>query len=124
MIRLPACIFALALTIPLAATAQDAPPEAGYATDLQVTLEGTVASFDWSDPHCRMIVMVTLPDGGEIAWNLELAAPDELKAQGWSAKSVKRGERIELEVNPSLDGTTSGLVLAARRSNGRPIGRS
>jgi hypothetical protein len=117
-------LTALALTLPAAAAAQEDAAVSEFATDLHVTIEGTVASFDWAAPHCKMTVMVTLPDGRDIAWNLRLAPPDELKVQGWRPNSLKPGQRVELEVNPSLDGTTSGLVLAARRSNGKPIGKT
>lgn len=117
------CFLVVALAAPAALTAQDADPTSEFATDFQVQLAGTVSSFEWSDPYCRMTVLVPLPDGRKVAWNLRLAPPAELKAKGWRSNSVKPGTEVELEVSPSLDGTTSGLVLAAKRSNGKPIGK-
>ncbi|MXO59118.1 hypothetical protein GRI89_06140 [Altererythrobacter salegens] len=112
-----------AFALPMAAAAQEAAPESDFATDLRVTITGTVSSFDWTDPHCQLMLKVPLPDGGEISWNLELAPPAELKARGWKPSSLKPGNRVELEINPSLDGTTSGYVLAARKE-GKPIGKT
>jgi hypothetical protein len=124
MTRLRILLPIIALAAPIAASAQDAAPGSNFATDIRVTIAGTVSSFDWTDPHCQMTVVVPLPDGREIAWSLDLAAPAELEAQGWRPGSVKPGHKVELEVNPSLDGSASGYVLAARKGSGKPIGRA
>lgn len=117
-------LAAAALAAPVAVSAQDSAVATDFDTARTVTLAGTVSSFDWSDPNCKMTLLVSLPNGNQIAWDLELAAPDELKARGWRASSVKPGNKIQLEINPSLDGSTSGYVLTAKKGNGKPIGKS
>ena len=59
-----------------------------------------------------------------LAVEIDQLAPAELEAQGWRPGSVKPGHKVELEVNPSLDGSASGYVHAARKGNGKPIGRA
>ena len=124
MNRLHVCLIALAIATPAAATAQEFADESEFASDLQVSLAGTVTSFHWAEPQCRVVLLVALPNGSEVSWRLDLAAPDELEARGWKPSSLKPGAKVQLDVTPSMDGSTSGEVVAARRSNGKPIGRA
>jgi hypothetical protein len=129
MNRLHVCLIALAVATPTAATAQEFADESfadesEVASDLQVSLAGTVTSFHWTEPQCRVVLLVALPNGRDVSWQLQLAAPDELEARGWKPSSLKPGTKVQLDVTPSMDGSTSGEVVAARRSNGKPIGRT
>jgi Family of unknown function (DUF6152) len=75
------------------------------------TLEGTVESFQWSNPHSTF-TLVLKPDGhGEpIRWNIITSGPAVLKRFGWTRDSLKAGDRISVLLNPMSDGSHGGRL--------------
>ena len=47
-------------------------------------------------------------------WSLELTSPGNLTRTGWNRKSLKAGDKVELQVNPLRDGTHGGSFLQAK----------
>jgi hypothetical protein len=114
-------VAALALTLPVTrATAHHSP--AMFEAERQLTLTGTVREFQWANPHCYIQLMVPA-DGGEVEWSLELGAPLYLRNSGWSPTTLEAGDRIAVTVLPLRAGGRGGLVLQAKRADGKPIGR-
>ena len=90
---------------------------AGYDMAKTITLTGTVAEFDWSNPHCVIYVDVK-GDNGELKhWTLELAPPSLMSRGGWTKSSLKPGDQITVETHPSKNGApvgtsgTAGFIL-------------
>jgi Family of unknown function (DUF6152) len=75
------------------------------------TLEGTVESFHWSNPHSTF-TLVLKPDGhGElIRWNIITSGPAVLKRFGWTQGSLKAGDRVSVVCNPMTDGSHGGRL--------------
>ena len=85
-----------------------------------MTLEGTVTEFQWTNPHA-FIEMEVPADGKVTHWSIELNSPNNLKRQGWSRSSLKRGDKVTLRMNPLRDGHPGGLFLDVRLANGKVL---
>ena len=82
-----------------------------------VTLEGTVAEFQWTNPHA--FIEMTVPSRGATRrWSIELNSPNNLRRQGWSRTSLHSGDVISLRMNPLRDGQAGGLFLDLRKADG------
>jgi len=84
-----------------------------------VTLEGTVRQFQWTNPHCYIQLLV---DGTE--WNMEMGAPVYLYNRGWRPSTLKAGDRIRITAAPLRSGANGGLVLDVVSLDGKTIGRT
>jgi hypothetical protein len=74
-------------------------------------LRGTLETFQWSNPHVTLKMLVQ-PDGGGAAqeWGLVTSGPAVLKRFGWTRSSLKPGDRISVVFNPMSDGSRGGRL--------------
>ena len=79
-----------------------------------VTLEGTVAEFQWTNPHA----FIELEAAGGRHWSIELNSPNNLKRQGWTKAALKPGDRISLRMSPLRNGKPGGLFLDLTKADG------
>ncbi len=86
----------------------------------QMTLEGTVREFQWTNPHSFIELDVPNP-GGVQRWSIELNSPNNLTRQGWRRTSLKAGERISVRIAPLRSGHTGGLFLDLTKADGRVL---
>jgi len=86
-----------------------------------MTLEGTVAEFQWTNPHSFIEMDVPQAGGAAQRWSIELNSPNNLKRQGWSRSALKSGDRITLRMNPLRDGRHGGLFLDVKLANGTTL---
>ena len=59
-----------------------------------VTVKGTVANFEWKNPHPMMTVEVRSEDGGIETWQIGGPAINRMEAKGWTKNTVKPGDTI------------------------------
>ena len=112
--------MALGLVLPLglAGPAQAHHSFAMFDQKKIVTLVGTVAEFQWTNPHA--FIEIDVPGGGKVVhWSIELNSPNNLKRQGWSRASLKTGDKISLRMNPLRDGKPGGLFLDLKKADGK-----
>ena len=69
----------------------------------RITLKGTVAEFQWTNPHAFIELDVSGTDGHGGHWQVELNSPNNLKRQGWKSSSLKTGDAISLTLFPLRD---------------------
>jgi Family of unknown function (DUF6152) len=75
------------------------------------TLEGTIESFEWSNPHVVLKLLVKPDDRGEPQeWSIETSSPAILTRFGWRRNSVKPGDRVRVVCNPLRDGSPGGRL--------------
>ena len=86
----------------------------------QMTLEGTVHEFQWTNPH-SFIELDVENRGRTQRWSIELNSPNNLTRQGWRRTSLKAGERISVRIAPLRNGHTGGLFLDLRKPDGRVL---
>jgi Family of unknown function (DUF6152) len=106
--------FPLASTVALLVLAAVSPSfahhgTAGYDMSKTITLTGTVAKYEWSNPHITLYVDAKDEKGQPQRWSLELSAPLLMKRFGWSSTSMKVGDQIVAEAHPSRNGAPVGI---------------
>jgi hypothetical protein len=76
-----------------------------------LTFKGTVKTFQWTNPHVILSVLVQ-PDGGGAAqeWALETTSPGVLTRAGWTRQSIKAGDRVSVVISPLRDGSHGGSL--------------
>jgi hypothetical protein len=80
-----------------------------YDRTKTVTLTGTVQTFQWTNPHV-VIWLIVQPAGGGAAeeWGIETTSPGVLTRSGWARTSIKTGDKVSVEFNPMHDGSHGG----------------
>jgi hypothetical protein len=100
-----------------------------YDGTKQTTVKGVVTQFRFVNPHAMMQLDVADASGKITKWVVEFDGRLNLSNVGWTADSIKSGERVTVTGNPShsemnrlfflklvhADGTE--LVRGAQRSN-------
>ncbi len=84
---------------------------AAYDSTKTLTLTATVEAFEWANPHAviRMLVQDNAPDA-QAEWDVETSSPSILQRFGWMRKSIKRGDRVMVVLNPMRDGSHHGRL--------------
>ena len=70
-----------------------------------VTLKGTVARMEWTNPHAWLHVDVKGGDGKVVSWMVEGGAPNALLRRGWNKNSVPAGTAVIVEGFRARDGS-------------------
>jgi hypothetical protein len=74
-----------------------------------VTLKGVVKELQWTNPHVILWVETTPSGGGTPElWSAELTSPGNLTRNGWTKRTLKPGDRVEVDVSPLRDGGKGG----------------
>jgi hypothetical protein len=76
----------------------------------QVTLQGTVQEFQWTNPHAWVILTVDR-NGRAQQWAIEMSGPNGLARQGWRPKTLTPGMPVTLTIHPLRDGTNGGQFM-------------
>ena len=88
----------------------------------QVSLQGTVKDFQWTNPHAWIDLKVPNAQGGEDVWGVELNSPNNLKRQGWKSSSLATGDKVTVVINPLRDGKKGGLFVSLTLPDGKTLG--
>jgi hypothetical protein len=93
--------------------------------DLRQTaiVEGTVAKHEWKNPHTFVWVYVKKPGNaaGYDLWGFENGPTGLMQRQGWSAQSVKAGEKVLVQYFPLRDGGKGGHFVRLVRPDGSEL---
>jgi len=82
---------------------------ATYDRTKTVTIKGTVKSFQWTNPHCVLWVVIQPAAGGDPQeWTIETTSPGVLTRSGWTRHSLNPGDRVSVVFNPLRDGSHGG----------------
>ena len=94
---------------------------AGYDTQKQVALRGTVVEFNWRNPHVFIVWAVKDESGKVVNWTAEMSAPTTMMQLGMNRNSLKPGDEIIAYVNPSKTNNPLGLIRKINAPDGRLI---
>ena len=88
-----------------------------------IQLIGIVRDFRFASPHAFIVLEVTGQDARPVIWNLEGDSPNSLTWDGWSSKTLKPGDELQLTVEPLRSGAPGGVWHArkTRYKDGTPI---
>lgn len=91
----------------------------------QVTeLHGTVARFEWTNPHVFLwlyAIPPNAPAGDEhkyVLYGFEGGSPGTLIRNGWSQNSVATGEKVMVRFYPLKDGRSGGSLVQVTHADG------
>ncbi len=85
----------------------------------------TVKEFRWTNPHVVLLVEgAPKPGAPPEVWSMELTSPGNLTRMGWTRKSFKPGDHIELQFNPLRDGKHGGAFKEAKLESGQVLSSS
>ena len=93
-----------------------------FDTGKQVTITGTVTSFEWTNPHSYIEIDAPDETGAAKHWSIEMGSPSILQQSGWKFSSLKKGDKTTLVINPLKDGRPGGFLNTATLPNGKVLG--
>lgn len=90
-----------------------------------LTIDGTVAEFQFTNPHSWLEVDVTTEtDPTHVAikhWSLEMNNVLGLRRAGWRAGTLQRGDKVKVTLHPLRDGTSAGQLLTVVTAEGKTL---
>ena len=96
----------------------------------EVTFEGVVKEFQYTNPHSWLLVDVTGKDGVVTTWGFEAEGPTTLIRNGVRPADFRFGTRLKITGHPMKDGRPAALWMKAVKEDGkefypggRPAGR-
>lgn len=88
----------------------------------QVTITGTVTSFEWTNPHSYIEIDAPDENGTMKHWSVEMGSPSILQQSGWKFSSLRKGDKTTLVINPLKDGRAGGFLNTATLPSGKVLG--
>jgi len=125
MVRFPSRFAALPLAI--GAVLATAPVDAHHSTAMfnwgkEVTMNNvTVERWDWTNPHTFLYVTAPGKGGASERWAFEGMSPNHLGRTGWSKRTLKPGDKINLTYYSLKDGRKGGFNVSVTMANGQTL---
>src|SRR5262245_623717 len=93
-----------------------------YDAKRTIEVEGVVTQFRFVNPHAMMLMDVTDKKTGKVVkWNVEFAGRLNLEEAGWTADSIKPGERVKVTGNPAWESTQRMAFVKLVRADGTTL---
>jgi hypothetical protein len=93
-----------------------------FEPEKQVTVAGTVAQFQFVNPHVLVYLDVHGEDGKDVTWGGELTSPNRLaRLEGtvkWHKSILKPGDRITITGHPARNGAPAMNITKIVDANG------
>jgi hypothetical protein len=86
-----------------------------------ITVEGVVTQFRFVNPHAMMLMEVKDKSGKVVTWNVEFAGRLNLEEAGWTADSIKAGERVKVTGNPAWKSAQRMAFVQLVRADGTTL---
>lgn len=86
-----------------------------YDAKKKVKLTGVVTLVAWTNPHMRVYIDVTGPDGKVTNWNLELTSPNRIRREGWGPNDLIPGDKVVFEGYGGKVVESRGSLLSIRK---------
>ena len=83
------------------------------------TIKGTVKSFNWSNPHVRLVVVVEDGSGAAKVWDFEGGSVNRLANSGFNRSTVSPGDKVSVIYNPKRDGSIGGFFVGVKTPSGK-----
>ena len=111
--RLLCSVVAVMFVVAATASAHHSP--AAFNLDSQITIQGTISRFDWTNPHVYIYVGAITAAGETREWMIETDGTSILTRSGWNRDSVAVGD----VVNPDRNAQRShALLISMARPDG------
>ena len=94
---------------------------ATFDTGKELTMDGSVTEWVWSNPHCFLKFDVTEKDGTVKHWTVETSNPPDMVNRGWTRRSFKPGDKVKVVVEPVKSGNPVGRLLTVTLADGKVL---
>jgi Family of unknown function (DUF6152) len=88
-----------------------------------VQLEGTVKSWEFTNPHSWLILVVMKSDT-PVEYNIEGASVNTLIRQGFGPHTFAPGEKLTVTISPLKSGENGGAFVKAVKADGTVLTES
>ena len=95
---------------------------APYDRSISKSVEGVVKDYTFSNPHVRLTIAVSNPDGSVTDWEFESTTVSRMMSRGFNRVSARMGDTITVRYNPMRSGSPGGLFTGFTNSRGRTYG--
>lgn len=83
-----------------------------------LTLQGTVAKIDWTEPHAHFWFYVLNDKGTYDLYGFEAGGLVGLVHMGWTKETLKAGDQVTILFHPLRDGRRGGMFLEGTLADG------
>ncbi|HXQ07422.1 MAG TPA: DUF6152 family protein [Bradyrhizobium sp.] len=95
---------------------------AAYDLDHPQTMEGTVKTVNWTNPHITFVIEKDVKSGEAASiWVFEVSSPGVLTRSGWTKRSLQPGDHAVFRYAPLRDGTPGGFLQKVTLPNGQEL---
>ena len=94
---------------------------AAYDVSKPTTVKGTVKQWNWTNPHCVLLLDVTDDAGQVVHWITETQNPLSMANLGWGNDSFKPGDQVTVTLTPAKNGRPIGLIVDVVLANGQKL---
>jgi hypothetical protein len=126
-------MFAMALAGTATGWAHHSP--AAFDLASQITIQGKVSRFDWTNPHVYIYVTTTGAAGEAVEWMIETDGTSLLTRSGWRRDTLAVGSLVTVRANPDRNARrhhallismakADGVVLTPRAGGGEGTARA
>jgi hypothetical protein len=98
---------------------------AAYDLDHPQTMEGTVKTVNWTNPHITFVIEADAKQGEPApSWVFEVSSPGVLTRSGWTKRSLQPGDHAIFHYAPLRDGTPGGFLMKVTLPSGQELSYS
>ena len=95
---------------------------AAYDFEHVRTIEGTVKTVNWTNPHITFVIEADAKDGdAATTWVFEVSSPGVLTRSGWTKRSLQPGDHAVFHYAPLRDGNPGGFLLSVNLPSGQVL---
>ena len=95
---------------------------AAYDLDHPQTMEGTVKTVNWTNPHISFVIEADAKNGEPTkTWVFEVSSPGVLTRSGWTKRSLQPGDHAVFRYAPLRDGNPGGFLLKVTLPSGQEL---
>jgi len=95
--------------------------DAMFDSSKEVTVNGTVKEFQYTNPHSWIQLLVPAATGAAVEWSIETAAPIVLLRAGIKPTSLQPGDKISLRFHPMKSGAPGGSLIDIKKNDGTTL---
>jgi hypothetical protein len=81
-----------------------------YDLAKSLTLDVTVASVVFTNPHVMLHFDARTESGAIQHWAIETNNPSVMRRAGWTKDTLKAGDKLTITFHPAINGTTNGYI--------------
>jgi hypothetical protein len=122
MVSPKVAVVVAGLTLGLVGVAAAHHSGAAYDMEHPKTMEGTVKTVNWTNPHITFVIEADAKDGNPAqTWVFEVSSPGVLTRSGWTTRSLQPGDHAVFHYAPLRDGSPGGFLMKVNLPDGKEL---